>query len=220
MCLSLVAVSAATGALLADSGDRSYSTLDLSTDGPYKDSGMYVGFGAGGNFMQDTRSKGLPGFGPAGTAVAFNHGVRLDGTVGYRFDSSWAVEVEGGFAGNQISSIGGVKPLTDIFLYQYPVLANVVYRYPLGEHWRVWAGVGAGAVWSTLDFNGIVDDTDLQYAYQAKAGVGYAVGKTIEFSICYKFLGTGDHSWNIVGDPGNTEGNMSHSVMAAITLKF
>jgi opacity protein-like surface antigen len=182
--------------------------------------GCYLTLDAGANFLQNTSSRNGPGFGPDGVDIESRAGSRFDLMTGYRFNQSWAVEVEGGFLDNKVTKVGGVTPSTQIYLYQYPVLANVVFRHTLWQNLQVSAGAGAGGVWTTLDIDPLGDDTDFQYAYQAKAGITYAVGENYEFGITYKFLGTGDHSWTVAGAPGGSDGLMSHSILATITLKF
>ena len=184
------------------------------------DGAFYMAIDGGASVVQDAQSAHGPGFGPDGTVVSFDTGARFDVTAGYRFRDFLAGEVEGGFADNKISTDGGISTPTDWRLYQYPLLFNVVLRQPIGHNWAASIGGGVGGVWTDLDIQGLGSDTDLQLAYQFKAGLTYSFGDVYEFGITYRYLGTDDHTWTIAGIPSGTKGIMTHSFVVSLTIKF
>jgi len=79
-------------------------------------SGVYVGLGAGVNFMQDEQARiaGLAGsgVGPGGTSLRFDPGFRALGTIGYGLGNGLRLEFEGDYFRNSLSgagTIGGVS---------------------------------------------------------------------------------------------------------------
>jgi OOP family OmpA-OmpF porin len=74
-------------------------------------SGIYVGVGAGVNFLQDetlrSATSGGPNPGLGGTRLQFDPGYRLLASVGYGLGNGLRVEVEGDYFRNSLSGVGG-----------------------------------------------------------------------------------------------------------------
>jgi OOP family OmpA-OmpF porin len=74
-------------------------------------SGIYVGVGAGVNFLQDETLRSIttagPNLGLGGTRLQFDPGYRLLASVGYGLGNGWRVEVEGDYFHNSLSGVGG-----------------------------------------------------------------------------------------------------------------
>ncbi len=158
-------------------------------------------------------------------------GIRLDLAGGYRFNKSWAVELETGIIFSSIDSLkiteteydidGNVittdsetiKP--DATLYQIPVLANVIYTMPLEGNLKPYLGAGAGGVATIVDGDG-VSESDFTFAWQVMAGADYKINERWSAGLAYKLLGTsgptiGDIEWDSF---------MTHSIVAVVTCKF
>jgi opacity protein-like surface antigen len=187
---------------------------------------LYLGADAGGAFQQNavmTQST-LSGR----RTTTFNPGIRGDITVGYNLDKSWAVELESGIICNSIDKIGVVSlsSIDQSFdTYSVPILANVVYKVPTGNAWTPYFGVGAGGLVDSIDFRSATThyyDSTFTFAYQAKAGVDYALTKNISVGIAYKFLGTPNQRFYLSGinDHLKLDGIYTHAVVASFTWNF
>jgi opacity protein-like surface antigen len=187
---------------------------------------LYLGADAGGAFQQNavmTQST-LSGR----RTTTFNPGIRGDITVGYNLDKSWAVELESGIICNSIDKIGVVSlsSIDQSFdTYSVPILANVVYKVPTGNAWTPYFGVGVGGLADSVDFRSGTThyyDSTFTFAYQAKAGVDYALTKNISVGIAYKFLGTPNQRFYLSGinDHLKLDGIYTHAVVASFTWNF
>jgi len=188
---------------------------------------LYLGADAGGAFQQNavmTQSVGHAGR----QTTTFNSGIRGDITVGYNLDKSWAVELESGIIWNSVDKIGVVSLSSidqSIDTYSVPILANVIYKVPTGNAWTPYFGVGAGGLADSGDFRvGTTHyyDSTFTFAYQAKAGVDYALTKNASVGIAYKFLGTPNQRFYLSGmnDHLKLDGIYTHAVVASFTWNF
>ena len=158
----------------------------------------------------------------ASRTVEFQTGIRGDIAVGYNINGAWAMELESGAIWNAIGS--------EQELYQIPILLNVLYKIPLKNSWTPYFGVGAGVVVSKIDFLTVptaaaatyvrTSDTDQTFAYQAMAGIKYAVSDRAQIDLGYKFFGTLDQSWAGNGTTLTSNGIYTHAVLASFTWKF
>ena len=189
---------------------------------------LYLSIDGGGVFQQDVTmtETALPG---VRENTTFNPGARGDFIVGYNLDKSWAVELESGVICNSIDKIGAVSldsAGVDFDFCSVPILANVIYKVPTGNAWTPYFGVGAGGVVGRTDYQSPwashCSDTTLTFAYQAKAGVDYALTKNASFGIAYKFLGAFDQRYYLstLHDHIKLDGIYTHAVVASFTWNF
>ena len=186
---------------------------------------VYLNADVGGVFQQDATItvSAVPG---VRNTATFNPGIRGDITVGYNLNDSLAVELESGVICNSIDKIGGGSISSDNKSFDFcsvPILADVVYKVPTGSAWTPYLGVGAGGVVNRADFrNGGTHycDTTLTFAYQAKAGVDYALTENVSVGIAYKFLGTPNQRYYLSGVHMKFDGIYTHAVVASFTWKF
>jgi opacity protein-like surface antigen len=188
---------------------------------------LYLNADAGGAFQENAQLRqSLPGYAPLN--CTFNPGIRADIDLGYNLNSSWAVELETGFIWNSMDEVNGV-PLSSysqsIDIYSVPVLANIVYKVPTKTSWTPWFGVGAGGVVGIFDFGtpqGHQRDTDFTFAWQAEAGLKYALTKNASIGIAYKFLGAPNQRWllNNTGNHVTLDGVYINAVEASFTWRF
>ncbi|MDB6125950.1 MAG: hypothetical protein JWQ71_4943 [Pedosphaera sp.] len=155
--------------------------------------------------------------------VAFNPGFRTDIGFGYNFCKAFAVEIEGGSIWNSFDKVGGI-PLTsheEGDLYQYPFLAKAILKLPFENGLTPYIGGGLGGVASTLHLkNSFFDEgsSDFGFAYQAEAGLKYAINQNIEVGVGYKFLGAS--GYNFFHDSLRTDDSFSHAIFASFVWNF
>jgi opacity protein-like surface antigen len=153
-------------------------------------------------------------------------GLRLDLDVGYRFNESWSVELELGMIYNSLKEMemtitedGVAETLKtgdlDTSLYQFPLLASIVYTLPLEGNLKPYLGAGAGGVLVMLEGDG-VSESDVVFAWQVMAGVDYEINEKWSAGLAYKLLGTGGCDWNGV----ESDSFMTHSIVASVNFKF
>lgn len=185
---------------------------------------FYVKADAGGIVQQNVtlRQTAAPNF-----TATFNPGARGDVVLGYDISPSWAAEFESGFMSDSMDKVGGTSLNSvnqSVDIYSVPILANIFYKIQTKSAWTPYLGVGAGGIDSKLDFkNGSArfSDTDFTFAYQAEAGVNYALSKNASVGVAYKFLGTADQRYTLGGANHITlAGVYIHGVFANFTWKF
>ncbi len=85
---------------------------------------------------------------------------------------------------------------------------------------RGYIGGGIGGVYGIFTGNGTSlfgFTSDLTFGYQGIAGIQYAVSDRCDLGVSYKFLGTTEHD---LGSGVAMDGTLTHSFMAALTIKF
>jgi len=164
-------------------------------------SGLYIGLGAGANWINNPSHLDLRsgGFGPGQTSSTLHDAGKVKFATGYvgvlslgwGFGNGFRAEIEGNFRENGIDSIRGLglAPIgrTGGFQRSYGAMANVFYdfdfaNFGLGHSiFQPYIGVGAGYVWTDWhNVRGVSAPTGLrifsndregQFAYQAILGV-------------------------------------------------
>jgi outer membrane protein OmpA-like peptidoglycan-associated protein len=177
-------------------------------------SGVYIGGGAGVNFLDDiglTPGSGsrsalaAAGLGQTGNA-SFATGFALVGSVGYGFGNGVRAEVEANFRQNDLDAITGFRTGVGATnatgsVQQYGVMVNALYDFQLGLPIVPYLGVGAGYVvqkWNSVTIRqgtsgGLnIDGDDGQFAYQAIVGAAYPIEAVPGLAITaeYRFMGT------------------------------
>lgn len=183
---------------------------------------FYVSGQVGGELMEDLTIKNA-----GGIKNNVDPGFRASVSIGADLSDYVAAEFETGVLGNQLDTSSG-QPISAIadraYLYQVPLLANVIFKAPLRNGITPYIGGGAGGMASTLylkrgdDWSG---DTDFTFAYQAMAGIKVALNRNMEIGVGYKFLATPDHTWFPNDSRFVRSGQMfTHSILATFTWNF
>ena len=160
--------------------------------------------------------------------ATFNPGIRADMDLGYNLDDTWAVELETGVIWNSINNVGGVKLDSisqSLDIYTIPLLANVIYKFPTDGSWTPYVGMGVGGVVSVADFGnatGDSSDTDFTLAWQAEAGLKYALTKNVSIGVAYKYFNTLNQRWffSNINDHVKFDGVHIHAIVASVTWTF
>lgn len=162
---------------------------------------FYATIGAAYSFQQDTTltETGIPI--PASGTATFNPGFRGDVTLGYNINKSWAAECDAGVIWNSMDTFLGQSMDSSgqtFDTYTIPILGKVVYRLPFKGRWSAFVGAGGGGAASILHYTSSVydpGDYTFVFAYQAEAGLSYALSKNASLGLAYQFFGTTDPSW-------------------------
>lgn len=196
---------------------------------------VYVGADLGGTVTLDTKVNEF--FGPIGnTKVRFDPGVHAGFVGGYQLCDWFSVEGETGVYANQIDSIDGATFGGNQWVEQIPMLANVRLQLPSNGRCRLtpYVGGGLGGSVSIVDFhdinlNGVEGSdsaADLVFAYQAFAGLKYAITDNIDIGIEYHYFVTTGSDWRFNNTFGTTTdhvqfgGTQTHSASVAVNFRF
>jgi len=211
--------------------------------------GLYVGAGAGINWLQESDVELSNGFG--GTAASrngtaeFNLGYGGVISLGYGFGNGVRAEVEGSYRENDVDTISGFPGFpgprrADGKARSYGVMANALYDFDLGPGAFVmpYIGLGAGYVWHEYDSTRLtgpgasvtIDGSDGRFAYQAIVGAAFpltSVMPGLALTAEYRFMGTLSPEIDAVRNVGGvvTRGNaevdnFNHSVFLGLRYAF
>jgi outer membrane protein OmpA-like peptidoglycan-associated protein/outer membrane protein W len=203
--------------------------------------GLYIGGGAGANFMQ---SETATATGPRGAAsvnrsMGTSAGPALVMSLGYGFGNGLRAEVEGDYRHNTFSGsdLGGQEQ-------KYGAMANVLYDFVgLVPVVTPYVGVGVGYMWAgerNLHISG--DGATVQnfgsqskgsFAYQAILGASYPIASIPGLSLTgeYRFMGlAGNRTYSasftapsaVAGQAASIklQDNYNHSILVGFRYQF
>ena len=192
--------------------------------------GLYIGGGAGVNWLMDTdldatgqlsNALAAAGRSTSGT-VEFSPGWVGVISLGWGFGNGVRVELEGNYRQNdvdKISGFGGVSNASGT-ARSYGAMANVFYDFDLGASGQLggvsivpYIGIGAGYIWREYDniqaavLGGKVttDGTDGRFGYQAIAGAAFPIASVPGLAVTaeYRFMGTLEHKFDTTSGGGS-----------------
>ena len=202
-CLATAAVVAGVAAPSAMAQDTSVLNR--------QNRGFYIGGGVGANFLEDNK------FERNGTDSTATYEPGLAGILnfGYALGNGLRLELEPGYRYNDVDKINGAS--AGGRLQTASILANVIYDFdihtpivPLVPH--IGAGIGYARVWNRSLNNGIsVNNNDDTLAFQAIAGVDYAISPGVKIGLDYRYFVAHDADFRAGEIPaGATGGATSH----------
>jgi outer membrane protein OmpA-like peptidoglycan-associated protein len=180
--------------------------------------GPYVSLGAGGNLLQDERTRLNENF-PNGKLIFDDPGAAGAVAAGYGFGNGFRVEIEGNWRYNRLRELGGTSFATSSSGQQqnYGGMVNALFDMDVGASW-VYPYFGAGAGYSLTNWRSIhtagdfqsgdysydyhADGTHADFAYQGIFGLSFPVSFVPGLSLTaeYRFFSvTGDASFNATG---------------------
>ena len=179
--------------------------------------GLYIGAGAGGNFLQQERVLASPGLGERSRQLTTNVGGVGVGSIGYGFGNGLRVEIEGDIRHNRVRRIstglnafGPNGPNTPVASggdqYSYGGMANVLFDMDIGLNWLYpYFGLGAGIADTNLSgvhSYGVAGNTyresdrgsSTNFAYQGIFGLSFPLAAVPGLSLTteYRFYGVLD----------------------------
>ncbi len=196
--------------------------------------GLYLKGDFGGNIRQDTSVNEF--FGPVapGTKIKFDPGFRAGLQLGYQAVDWLAGEVEVGFMGNNVSEVTGATELHDVYFGNVPVMFNARLQWPTGCRFTPYAGAGVGFSESYFDIGGLElngirlsgSDVDTVFAWQAFAGIRYALNDRLGLAVEYHYFHADSPSWTAdLGFPTPSDrlsfgATQTHAISLAVQLHF
>jgi opacity protein-like surface antigen len=169
----------------------------LTAASPAFAEGFYVGVHGGGVFLPeadtDVTNTGQP---TIAAELERDPGWLAGAAAGYVWPVGFALEGEVTYRENRLDKIAllGMELGLDGDEHSYAALANAYYRFDTGGSFTPYFGAGVGAAVLTLDAEaengGTFDDSETVFAYQAMAGVDYAITQHLAFGVEYRYFAT------------------------------
>ena len=170
--------------------------------------GLYVGLGAGGNFLQQERVLASPGLDLRGKDLATNIGGVGVASVGWGFGNGLRLELEGDVRHNRVRQISGFvngPAASGGDQFSYGGMVNALFDMDIGYNWIYpYFGLGAGIADTNLDgvhSYGLHSDFRLNahgwsdnFAYQGIFGLAFPLAAVPGLSLTteYRFYGVLD----------------------------
>jgi outer membrane protein OmpA-like peptidoglycan-associated protein len=170
--------------------------------------GLYVGLGAGYNYLQDTKFKDNP----VGAKLTGSGGPAVLASVGYGFGNGFRVEIEADYRQDDMhfrpKSIDGNGVNGGANLRTFGGFVNALYDFDIGAGW-IYPYVGAGVGYEGINIpNGksyvdgtttgvyLNDNTEGAFAAQGIVGAAFPIDDVPGLSISaeYRFIGDFDPS--------------------------
>ena len=211
------------------------SLLSIAACASFAEQGkFYVKADAGGAVTTDTELKEF--FGQAlapSSEISFDPGFHLGVRGGYGVTDWFDAEVETGFTVNRIDSITGASE-ADGDVTNIPLLLNARFHCPALHRVSPYFGAGLGFASTVLWADDIVigstvmdgSTSGLVFAYQAFAGVRFAINERMGISVEYHYFATTSAEMDAAVVVGTTSdeleigGMSSHLVTLAFDYRF
>ncbi len=195
--------------------------------------GVYVGLGGGGNFMQEPKVATTTNFGgivnSEAVRLGFNAGYVGVGSIGYGFGNGVRVEVEGDYRYNSLNSVrmGSDKVSFSGHEDKYGAMANALFDMDIGLRWIYpYIGAGAGYQWVRLDPILSAGRREGTFAYQGILGASLPIPPVVGLSatVEYRFMGLAGIS-ETTSAPGfkqvqKESGDYNHSILLGLRYAF
>jgi opacity protein-like surface antigen len=195
---------------------------------------FYIKGDLGGAWTEDTALKSFFGENTFGAKMKFDPGARLGFQGGYMVTDWFSAEAETGVTTSTIHSITGGPSSVDASLSTVPFLLNARFQIPCRMRVTPFFGGGLGFADMVLDADHMTFGTtrlhgtvsDAVFAYQAFAGLRFALNDRMGVSVEYHYLGTTDPEWRadfVVGggsDRMKIGGIETHSFSIAFEYRF
>jgi len=193
--------------------------------------GIYATLSAGGAISHEMSNDGpLLNF-----DTELDSGYAFAGSVGYRWDEGWRLEVEAGFTEFDIGDIvvtnaGGTNASTGTqagtgVVNIESVTANMIIELSGSADWRPYLLGGAGM--ATVDQANVgtsgaelVNDVTTAFVYQMGVGLDYRIHPGWWLGGAYRFMGTGDINMEDAGGQSFETQLMAHYFNLRGTVDF
>ncbi len=150
------------------------------------------------------------GFGLVG-GYDFGNNIRAEGEISYRYNGAdkWVD--------------GGGTTVLDGYASSFAFMANAFYDFNLGQFVPyVGGGLGFAIVGADIDqgATNYLDDSDVAFAWQVAAGVGYKIMPKLILSLDYRLFGTTDAELALRNGTRVDVEYFTHNLMLGARYKF
>jgi outer membrane protein OmpA-like peptidoglycan-associated protein len=186
--------------------------------------GLYVGAGAGLNWLQDQTFSGS-----GGLSASFDMGYGGVISLGWGFGNGIRAEIEGSYRQNNVDTFLPIRGSGIGSARSYGVMGNAFYDFHgLLAGIVPYVGVGAGYMWHEHDNVGVFgarsNGSDARFAYQAIAGAAFPISEVPGLAITaeYRYMATLEQSIpnNFTNQFRSNVTPQNHSVFLGIRYAF
>lgn len=133
---------------------------------------------------------------PSRRTVDAGAGYAAGGAVGFRYENGVRTELEYRYQSSDVDAVafdaGAPAFAPEASLAAHLLMSNFAYEIRNDSPFTPFVGGGVGAAWVSSPLGaGAASETDLTYAWQARAGVALAVGETMRLAAEYVYVRTG-----------------------------
>jgi len=202
----------------------SASAFAQDVSAPQTQHGFYIGGGGGANFQEQNRFRG----GSADSEVDYSAGYLGLLNFGYAMGNGLRAELEPAYRHNDVDKIGGVTGHggTDVGSLMLNGIYDFNYSIPYLRGWEPHIGLGAGvarvknhsAPHDTL----LVSGMDTVPAFQAIAGIDYAVTPAVRVGVDYRYFLAHDTNFHVDSTGARVKGGdfNDHSILLTFRYQF
>jgi outer membrane protein OmpA-like peptidoglycan-associated protein len=193
-------------------------------------SGLYLGAGAGVNFMQNETDKSIDGVVTPGKELELGTGAAAVGAVGWGFGNGLRTELEFDYRYNSLEEAINPAPERNGQLsgseQKYGPMVNVLYDFNgLSAVVVPYAGVGVGYQWADVSagYTHTATGTAGSFAYQAIVGAAFPIAPVPGLAVTaeYRFMGlAGDRTYTGEGVTAVRTDDFNHSILFGIRYTF
>jgi OmpA-OmpF porin, OOP family len=180
---------------------------------------LYLGLGAGGNFMPDANIDGAG----IGTEADYDTGLAGAITLGFRRADGFRSEFEVSARTNDADKLRGMGS-ADGDVDALTFMGNILYDFQRFGSLKPYVGGGIGLARVRFDGvrpigAGLINDHDLAFAYQGIAGLSFEVNDTFELFGDYRYLRTSDLDFQEATTGTTVSADYSnHTIMGGIRI--
>jgi len=185
--------------------------------------GPYLGVGIGPAFVEDSD---IEGTGAASEPnVDFDIGWAGNIAAGYRFESGFRAEAEGGYHAADVDEVSGASGSGDADVWS--VMGNLYYDFTLDADSTVRPYIGGGLGVAFVNFDGVspvagsvIDEMDPAFAFQAMAGTAVRVTDTVDVFGEYRYFAALNADMSIDSNVSTETDYREHRIMLGLRWWF
>lgn len=201
-----------------------------------QNTGFYAKVDLGGNITQDVEVREFFGTPVGGGKLKLDTGFRAGVGGGFQVTDWFAPELELGFTENRIHSINvGSSHVHDAWFGNVPFLVNAKFQLPISRcPVTPYVGVGAGFSETIFDADFIRindvsisgNDADTVFAWQAFAGLRFAINEQMGVGLEYRYFEAdpasfhADFAFGTPSDVFSLGRTHTHSLSAVFNFRF
>ena len=209
---------------IADPTAAQQEEIDRRAATKVPESSWYVAGGLGANFASDADNNqaGMP------VTAEFDTGGIASVAFGYLYGGAFRAEGEFSYIRNDASSLSvpGFSVPASGDVSTAAIMVNGYFEMYAASRWKPFIGVGMGYAHVSINDLGaagftIVNDSAGTFAYQFKAGIGYAFTDSMDGTFGYRFFGTANTEFkDVLGRRFTADGLQTHILELGVRYRF
>ena len=180
--------------------------------------GWYLGGGLGWSELKSIDTQRHSPGGAAGGGLEFNSGVKGDFSAGFKTASGFRIELEDAYGTNKVkkakaAGTGATIPGAGGSVSIGTMMANLAYDRPVTPQFGFTLGGGLGIGSVLAEYTDPIETdrkSDMAFAYQAIAGVTWAISPKLDVELSYRYVSVGATDHDFAATFGVPKGKISY----------